>query len=165
MNSRRTVLGLAAISALAAPHPVQGEQAAAEIYLHGLVWNRQLPAPMNEWLIRFDARTSIPIGAATGFATLGDDFQDGVDSHAVIQAAVFNAGRLTLTASISESKSAALIGQTVRIEGKLLGTAIEALTVTIGAAGFGGAGFFVAAPPSPPGPLVPIPFPNGGTQE
>ena len=64
MNNRRNFLAaggaLAAISAL--PKAKADEQRAYSIYLHGMVWNRQLLAPMNDWLVRLDAKADVPIG-------------------------------------------------------------------------------------------------------
>ena len=88
-----------------------------------MVWNLQLPAPMNDWLIRLDAKVQIPIGneepsAVPGFATLGDDFHDPVGSHVEIHQATLNGDQLTINGVISESKTPGLVGQSVRIEGK-----------------------------------------------
>jgi hypothetical protein len=150
MNNRRKFLtaggALAAMSALPAAKadPPHG----FSIYLHGMVWNRQLAAPENDWLIRLDAKADIPIGnnappAAPGFATLGDDFHDNVGSHVEIQTATLDKDRLTITGAITESKTPTLIGQSVRIEGKVIGTSVEGLTVTIGGSVFSGAGLLV----------------------
>jgi len=119
------------------------------LYIHGLVWNRQLAAPMNDWLIRLDARVQVPIGnetppAVPGFATMGDDFHDGVGSHVEIQQAALKGVHLTITGTITESKTPALIGQSVRIEGQVMGTSVQGLTVTIGGAVFTGAGTVIA---------------------
>src|SRR5205085_2936132 len=95
MNNRRKFLAaggaLAAMSAL--PHANADEPRGLAVYLHGMVWNRQLLAPLNDWLIRLDAAANIPIGdgtppAVAGFATLGDDFHDGVSSHVQFQKAI-----------------------------------------------------------------------------
>jgi hypothetical protein len=50
---------------------------------------------------------------------------------------------LTLTGAITESKNPVLIGQSVRIEGKVIGASVEGLTVTIGGSVFSGAGLLV----------------------
>ena len=120
------------------------------LYIHGLVWNRQLATPMNDWLIRLDAKVQVPIGnetppAVPGFATIGDDFHDGVGSHVEIQQAALKGGQLTITGTITESKTPALIGQSVLIEGQVMGTSVQGLTVTIGGAVFTGAGLVVIA--------------------
>ena len=120
------------------------------LYIHGLVWNRQLAAPMNDWLIRLDARVQVPIGnetppAVPGFATIGDDFHDGVGSHVEIQQAALKGVHLTITGTITESKTPALIGQSVRIEGQVMGTSVQGLTVTIGGSVFTGAGLVIIA--------------------
>ena len=150
MNNRRKFLtaggALAAMSAL--PTAKADPPRAYSIYLHGMVWNRQLAAPENDWLIRLDAKADIPIGnapppAVPGFATLGDDFHDGVGSHVEIQTATLQADRLTITGAITESKNPILIGQAVRIEGKVVGTSVQGLTVTIGGSVFSGAGLLV----------------------
>ena len=150
MNNRRKFLAaggaLAAISAL--PKAKADQPRAYSIYLHGMVWNRQLAAPLNDWLIRLDAKADIPIGNGTppavpGFATLGDDFHDGVGSHVGIQTATVHGDQLTITGAITESKTAALVGQPVRIQGKVVGTSVEGLTVTIGESVFSGAGLLV----------------------
>ena len=64
MNNRRKFLAaggvLAAISAL--PKAKADQPKAFSVYLHGMVWNRQLEAPRNDWLIRLDAKADIPIG-------------------------------------------------------------------------------------------------------
>ncbi|HTR35597.1 MAG TPA: hypothetical protein VMH80_06830 [Bryobacteraceae bacterium] len=149
-NNRRKFLAaggaLAALSAVpkaeADPPRMNG------LYIHGMVWNRQLAAPMNDWLIRLDARVQVPIGnepqpAVPGFATLGDDFHDAVGSHVELHDATLKGDQLTINGTITESKTPALIGQTVRIEGKVLGTSVQGLTVTIGTSVFGGAGLLV----------------------
>src|SRR5712691_4040264 len=150
MYNRRKFLAaggaLAAISAL--PKAKAEQPRAYSIYLHGMVWNRQLAAPLNDWLIRVDAKADIPIGNATppavpGFATLGDDFHDGVGSHVEFHAATVHGDQLTITGAITESKTASLVGQTVRIQGKVIGTSVQGLTVTIGESVFSGAGLLV----------------------
>jgi hypothetical protein len=120
----------------------------ASIYLHGMVWNRQLAVPMNDWLIRLDAKVDIPIGnaeppALPGFATLGDDFHDGVGSHVEMHSATLKGNQLSINGVITESKTATLVGQSVRIEGKVIGTSVEGLTVTVGSSVFTGAGLLV----------------------
>ena len=50
---------------------------------------------------------------------------------------------LTINGIITESKTPGLVGQSVRIEGKVLGTSVQGLTVTIGASVFTGAGLLV----------------------
>jgi hypothetical protein len=166
MNSRRR-LGLRAISALAARVSAQNEQPGPTIYIHGLAWNLQLPAPMNDWLIRVDLKATIPLGSAAAFASLSDDFHDPVGSHVVIRAATLSGDQINLIGSITESKNASLVSQPVRINGRLVATSVEGFTVTIGTAVFSGAGHIVGPIiRSPPGPLIPIPFPNlGGTHE
>jgi hypothetical protein len=142
MNNRRKFLvtGGALAAAAILPDAKADQPHDNSIYIHGLVWNLQLPAPMNDWLIRLDAKTDIPIGSATGFATLSDDFHDNAGSHAVIRAAVLNGDHLVLTGSITESKTSSLVGQPIRIEGKLDGESVEGLTAIIGAFSFSGAG-------------------------
>ena len=150
MNNRRKFLAaggaLAALSAVpvakADPPRMNG------LYIHGMVWNRQLPAPMNDWLIRLDAKVAVPIGneappAVPGFATLGDDFHDPVGSHVEIREATLKGDQLTINGIISESKNPGLVGQSVRIDGKVLGTSVQGLTVTIGTSSFTGAGLLV----------------------
>ena len=137
---------MAALSAL--PKAKADQPRAYSVYLHGMVWNRQLAAPMNDWLIRLDAKADIPIGnapspAVPGFATLGDDFHDGVGSHVEFQTATVHGDQLTITGAITESKNEGLIGQTVRIQGKVVGTSVQGLTVTIGESVFSGAGLLV----------------------
>ena len=150
MNNRRTFLaagaGLAALAA--APETKADAPHLNGVYIHGMVWNRQLAAPQNDWLIRLDAQVQIPIGnapppAVPGFATLGDDFHDPVGSHVQISSATLTGDQLTILGTITESKTAGLIGQSVRIEGKVLGTSVQGLTVTIGASVFTGAGLLV----------------------
>src|SRR5437667_12709400 len=113
MNNRRKFLAaggaLAALSAV--PEAKADSLRMNGVYIHGLVWNRQLPAPMNDWLIRFYAKADVPIGnaaapAAPGFATLGDDFHDGPGSHVEIREAAIKGDRLTITGIITESKTA-----------------------------------------------------------
>lgn len=151
MNNRRKFLAaggaLAALSAL--PEAKADPPRMNGLYIHGMVWNRELAAPMNDWLIRLDAKVEIPVGneppaAAPGFATLGDDFHDPVGSHVTISDASLKGDRLVINGMITESKSQALVGQSVRIEGKVLGTSVQGLTVTIGASVFTGAGLLVS---------------------
>jgi len=153
MNNRRKFLAaggaLAALSAL--PKAQADSQSQGQsLYIHGMVWNRQLPSPMNDWLIRLDAKVDMPNGnqinpPVSGFATLGDDFHDGVGSHVQISAATLDADRLTISGFVTESKTPGLAGQAVRIEGKVQGTTVEGLTVSIGGSVFQGAGLVVIA--------------------
>ena len=154
MSNRREFLAgggvLAAALAATAKKAEADQPKAFSVYLHGMVWNRQLAAPMNDWLIRFDARTDIPIGNAPppmdpGFGTLGDDFHDGVGSHVAFQSAQIQGDMLTIIGTISESNTASLVGQAVKIQGKVMGTAVEGLTITIGDSVFSGAGLVVIA--------------------
>jgi len=150
MNNRRKFL--AAGGALAALSAVP--KAGADVprmngfYIHGMVWNRQLAAPMNDWLIRLDAQVAIPTGnepppATLGFATLGDDFHDPVGSHVEFQAATLQGNQLTINGTITESKTPGLIGQPVRIAGRVMGTSVQGLTVTVGTSVFNGGGLLV----------------------
>lgn len=150
MNDRRHFLAAGgALAAISALQNAKADQARAHsIYLHGMVWNRQLAAPMNDWLIRLDAKAEIPIGMATppatpGFATLGDDFHDGVGSHVEFQTATLHGDQLTITGTVTEAKTANLVGQSVRIEGKVVGMSVQGLTVTIGESVFSGAGLIL----------------------
>jgi len=148
MNNRRKFLAaggaLAALSALPKTH-ADSQSHGKSLYIHGMVWNLQLPSPMNDWLIRLDAKVAIPNGnrinpPVSGFATLGDDFHDGVGSHVQISAATLDADNLTISGFITESKTPVLIGQAVRIEGKVQGTTVEGLTVAVGSSIFQGGG-------------------------
>ena len=150
MNNRRKFLAaggaLAALSA--APKANADPPQMNGLYIHGMVWNRQLAAPRNDWLIRLDARVQVPIGNAPappvpGFATLGDDFHDNVGSHVEIHQATLKGDQLTIDGTITESKTPELVGQSVHMEGKVLGTSVQGLTVTIGTSTFGGAGLLV----------------------
>ena len=150
MNNRRKFLSAGgALAALATVPKAQADSPRLNgLYIHGMVWNRELAAPMNDWLVRLDAKVQIPIGnepppAAPGFATLGDDFHDGVGSHVAIHEATLKGDQLTIIGAISESKTPDLVGQSVRIEGKVLGTSVQGLTVTIGTSVFNGAGLLV----------------------
>ena len=150
MNNRRNFLAAGgALGALTASLKANADQPHAfSIYLHGMVWNRQLTGPMNDWLVRFDAKVDIPIGTTPppvtpGFATIGDDFHDGVGSHIRIHSANLKADNLSIEGAIIESKTPALLGQPVRIEGKLVGDSVEGLTLTIGPFTFTGAGLLV----------------------
>ena len=152
MNSRRKFLaGGSALAALSAASKAQADSPQVNnLYIHGLVWNRQLPAPMNDWLIRLDARVQLPTGnappsAVPGFATLGDDFHDPVGSHVEVHDAILKGDQLTINGTITESKTPSLVGQSVRIEGKILGTSVQGLTVTIGTSIFTGAGLVIIA--------------------
>jgi hypothetical protein len=147
MNTRRTfIAGAGALAAMATTANAEDKHAAS-IYLHGMVWNQQLAAPQNDWLIRLDAKVDMPLGngatPVTGFATLGDDFHDTVGSHASFDNAMLQGNQLIISGRITESKNPALIGQNVRIEGKVAGTEVQNLTVTIGSSTFSGAGLLV----------------------
>ena len=151
MNNRRKFLAAGgALAALSAVPKAQADPPRMNgLYIHGMVWNRQLAAPMNDWLIRLDAKVEIPIGnapaaAVPGFATLGDDFHDPVGSHVEIHDATLKGDQLTINGAITESKTPGLVGQSVRIEGKVLGTSVQGLTVTIGSSVFSGAGLLVS---------------------
>ena len=150
MNSRRKFLaGGGALTALSTVPKAKADPGRLNgLYIHGMVWNRQLAAPQNDWLIRLDAKVQVPIGnepppATPGFATLGDDFHDGVGSHVEIHEATLKGDQLAISGVITESKTPGLVGQAVRIEGKVLGTSVQGLTVTIGASVFTGAGLLV----------------------
>ena len=151
MNNRREFIaagaGLAALSAVAEATP--SEHKVQEIYLHGMVWNQQLPAPMNDWLLQFDAKVQIPMGmtpataVSPGFATFGDTIHTGAGAHVQLQSAILNGDQLVVTGAINEANNPSLVGQTVRIEGKIEGTAVENLTITVGTSVFSGAGLLV----------------------
>jgi len=151
MNNRREFLatgaGLAALSAV--PEATASEQKAQVIYLHGMVWNQQLPAPMNDWLLQFDAKVQIPLGmspattSSPGFATFGDTIHTGAGAHVQLQSAILNGDHLVITGAINEANNASLVGLPVRIEGMIKGTAVENLTITMGASQFAGAGLLV----------------------
>jgi hypothetical protein len=149
MNSRRNFLSAAGLAALAAaPQAKADDQRATAIYLHGMVWNHQLAGPMNDWLVRLDAEVQLPVGnnpppATAGFATFGDDIHDNINSHVTVQSATLKGDQLTVVGSINESKTGTMVGETVRIEGKLVGNAVQNLTVTIGNSTFNGAGLLV----------------------
>jgi hypothetical protein len=146
MNNRRKFLAAGgALAALSALPKARADSQGESLYIHGMVWNRQLSSPMNDWLIRLDVKVDIPNGnpmnpPVSGFATLGDDFHDGVGSHVQIYAATLDADRLTISGFITESKTPALVGQAVRIEGKVQGTSVEGLTVAVGGSVFQGGG-------------------------
>ena len=146
MNNRRKFLAAGgALAALSALPKARADSQGKSLYIHGMVWNRQFPSPMNDWLIRLDVKVDIPNGnqsspPVSGFATLGDDFHDGVGSHVQISAATFDADNLTISGFVTESKTPALVGQAVRIEGKVQGTTVEGLTVAVGGSVFQGAG-------------------------
>jgi hypothetical protein len=147
-NRRNFLAAGGALAALAAPAAEADPQHMNGLYIHGMVWNRQLPAPMNDWLIRLDAQVAVPTGnapppAVPGFATLGDDFHDPPGSHVEIHSAALNGDQLTISGVITQSKSPALVGQSVQITGKVLGTSVQGLTVTIGTNVFNGAGLLV----------------------
>jgi hypothetical protein len=150
MSTRRefmTAGGAAALAALSTTASAE-QQHGVSIYLHGMVWNRQAPAPMHDWLVRLDAKADILFGnaaqpATPGFATLGDDFHDNLGSHVEIHTATLHADRLTLAGFVTESRDGSLDGLSIRIEGKVQGTSVEGLTVTIGADTFTGAGLLV----------------------
>jgi hypothetical protein len=98
-------------------------------------------------MLRLDAKAEIPIGRASGpevpgFATIGDDFYD-VGSHVALQTAVLHGDRLTIDGTITKSKNPVLVRQAVSIRGKVVGTAVEGLTVTIGGDVFNGAGLLL----------------------
>src|SRR5262249_47780295 len=134
-----------ALAAMSVVRQSRADQSDANsLYIHGLVWNRQLPAPMNDWLIRLDAKVDVPVSGAPGFGIIADDFHDAVGSHTQLQAAIVNGNQMTLTGTITESKTASLVGQPVRVEGTLTGDgSVDRLTVTIGVSAFTGAGFAV----------------------
>lgn len=150
-NRRRFLAAGGALAALSAvPKATADSPQMNGLYIHGMVWNRQLATPMNDWLIRLDAKVQVPIGneaqpAVPGFATIGDDFHDGVGSHVEIHEAALKGGQLTIAGAITESKTPALIGQSVRIEGTVMGTSVQGLTVTIGESVFIGAGLVIIA--------------------
>ena len=53
MNTRRKLLTAGAAAAFSAlPLEAQSDARGTAIYVTGLVWNRALAAPMNDWLIR-----------------------------------------------------------------------------------------------------------------
>jgi hypothetical protein len=148
-NRRKFLAAGAALAALpAAPKAEADPPQATGLYIHGMVWNRQLAAPMNDWLIRLDAKVQIPLGntpppAVSGSATLGDDFHDAVGSHVELHESTLKGDQLTINGTITQSKTPGLIGQNVRIEGRVMGTSVQGLTVTIGTSTFGGAGLII----------------------
>ena len=152
MNTRRKFLTAGgAVAALSAfPQGAVADPRGYSVYVTGMVWNRQLAAPMNDWLIHVYANADLPAGGGggsspVGFATIGDDFHDPVGSHVEFQSAILQNGQLTITGAVTESKTASLVGQPVAITGKLKDTAVQGLTVTIGADAFSGAGAYIIA--------------------
>ena len=150
MKNRREFLtaggALAALSAL--PQEAKADPPGFSIYITGMVWNRQLAAPMDDWLLKVYARADVMTGnrpqpAIPGFATIGDDFHDGPGSHIQIQNAALQGSQLTITGFVTESKTPSLAGQPVTIQGKVEGTAVQGLTVTIGGSEFSGSGLLV----------------------
>jgi len=148
-NRRKFLAAGGALAALSAVAKAEADPPKLNgLYIHGMVWNRQLAAPMNDWLIRLDAQVALPVGnqptpSVPGFATFGDDLHDPVGSHVEIHDAMLNGEHLVINGSITESKTPGLVGQAVRIEGKVLGTSVQGLTVTIGSSVFTGAGLLV----------------------
>jgi hypothetical protein len=148
MNNRRRFMISAGggAAAVLGSLTAKGDQPTGSVYVYGMVWNQQLAAPMNDWLVRLVATAGISEGnaapaAVSGFATLGDDFHDPVGSHVQLQGATLDEGnQLAITGTITESKSTNLVGQPVRISGTVAGAAVQGLTVSIGAAVFTGAG-------------------------
>jgi hypothetical protein len=147
MNTRRKFLtaggALATLSAL--PIGAEADPQGSSVYVTGMVWNRQLAAPMNDWLIRVYAAADLPTRGGTGsppigFATIGDDLHDPVASHVELQSAILQNGQLAITGAVTESNTPSLVGQAVLITGRLQDTAVQGLTVTIGGSAFSGAG-------------------------
>jgi len=157
MSNRRNILAAAGAMAML-PQSRADQEERFSLFLHGMVWNRQLPNPLNDWLIRLDVLVSIPIIDSPGWATLGDDFHAPTASQVRIQSAVLRGSQLTLTGSAAESMNPALSAQPVRIEGTLDGTSVHTLTLFIGPALFSGMGLVAKTPPN--GGPIPIPFPN-----
>lgn len=151
MNHRRAFLtaggALAALSAMPQEAEADSDSRGYSIYVTGMVWNRQLAAPMNDWLIRVYAKADVLNNGSTstplGFATIGDDFHDPVGSHIELHSAVIQGDQVSITGAVTESKTASLVGQPVHITGKLKDTSVEGLTVSIGSATFSGAGLLV----------------------
>lgn len=150
MKNRREFLtaggALAALTAL--PQEAKADPPGFSIYITGMVWNRQLAAPMNDWLLKVYAKADVMTGnhsqpAIPGFATVGDDFHDGPGSHIQIQNVALQGSQLTITGFVTESKTPGLAGQPVTIQGKVEGTAVQGLTVTIGGSVFSGSGLLV----------------------
>src|SRR5262245_17137023 len=88
-SNRRTFLKTAA-AALAAGSALlqhgEAEQAAEQvIYVHGLVWNTDLPGVAGELLITFDVRAVI---GGTGFGTFADAVHPGINSHVAFDSAI-----------------------------------------------------------------------------
>jgi hypothetical protein len=147
MNTRRKFLSaggaLATLSAL--PLEAAGDPQGFSVYVTGMVWNLQLATPMNDWRIRVyaaaDLTTTGGVGSSPiGFATIGDDLHNPVSSHADLHSAILQSDQLAITGAVTESNTPSLVGQPVLITGRVHGTAVEGLTVTIGGAAFSGAG-------------------------
>jgi hypothetical protein len=147
MNTRRKFLtaggAVATLSAL--PFGAEADPQGFSVYVTGMVWNRQLATPMNDWLIRVYAAADLPSGGGIGsspigFATIGDDFHAPVSSHVELHSAILQGDQLAITGAVTESNTPSLVGQPVLITGWVQGTAVQGLTVTIGGAAFGGAG-------------------------
>ena len=147
MNTRRKFLtaggAVATLSAL--PSEAEADPQGSSVYVTGMVWNRQLAAPMNDWLIRVYAAADLPtkggIGSSPiGFATIGDDLHGPVASHVELQSAILQGDQLAITGAVTESNTPSLVGQPVLITGKVQGTSVQGLTVTIGGTAFSGAG-------------------------
>ena len=147
MNTRRKFLtaggAVATLSAL--PSEAEADPQGSSVYVTGMVWNQQLPTPMNDWLIRVYAAADLQTKGGTGsspigLATIGDDLHAPVASHVELQSAILQGDQLAITGAVTESNTPSLVGQPVLITGKVQGTSVQGLTVTIGGAAFGGAG-------------------------
>ena len=134
---------MATLSAL--PSEAEADPQGSSVYVTGMVWNRQLAAPMNDWLVRVYAAADLPAKGGTGsspigFATIGDDLHAPVSSHIELQSAILQGDQLAITGAVTESNTPSLVGQPVLITGKVQGTSVQGLTVTIGGAAFSGVG-------------------------
>ena len=87
MNTRRKFLtaggAVATLSAL--PSEAEADPQGSSVYVTGMVWNRQLAAPMNDWLIRVYAAADLPTKGGIGSSPIGFAKScfaiDDVESH------------------------------------------------------------------------------------
>src|SRR4029453_17365125 len=117
-NSRRTFLktagaALAAAPALLEQAEAQAEQAAEElIYVHGLVWNTDLPGVAGELLITFDVRAVI---GGTGLGTFSDAVHPHFNSHVPFGSATRQGNAYTLEGTVIRAIEADNIGTAVTV--------------------------------------------------
>ena len=155
MINRRKYLkatGAALLAAAGLPASVNAESSHREdedadiLYGHGLVWNRDLPAPSGELRLAFDLRVNMKTGI--GFGTASDAVHPEANIHFSITEIeverIRRERRFTMIGAVTKANNPDNVGLPVRILAETRRDT-TAVAIAIGEQAFAGAGLVVIA--------------------